>query len=82
MSAQGFVVDSKGRPVEAAAVTVVWASRPIPEIAVLTDRDGSLRIALPPGHYTLRAVSRDGWSGEVAVDGDAQDFTIRLDPPP
>lgn len=82
MTAAGFVVDADGRPVEGAAVSVVWASRPVPEMAVRTDRNGAFRIALTPGHYTLRAVSRDGWSGEVPVEGGAQDFTIRLDTPP
>jgi len=63
------VVDAEGRPLAGANVSVVWSSVPVPEIALLTDAHGVLRLPLPPGRFRLRAHAPGSASGEAEVDG-------------
>lgn len=49
------VVDRTGLPVPNAGVSVVDSSVPFPEIALLSDENGVVRVFLPAGHYTFKA---------------------------
>jgi hypothetical protein len=63
----GRVLDSAGRP--AAGATVMWLSGPValPDVALLTQADGSFVMSAPvAGHYTL-ACRRDP-DGVARVD--------------
>src|SRR3977135_4352776 len=62
----GRVVGTAGQPVAQAIVEVVDLGR-----SVTTGADGTFRIAVPPGRYTL-AVRRDGFAPtvrEISVGG-------------
>ncbi len=50
------VRDAAGAPVADAAVSVIEASVPWPEMAYLTDAAGRLALSLPPGSVTLAVV--------------------------
>ncbi|GAB2586444.1 hypothetical protein Aab01nite_51560 [Paractinoplanes abujensis] len=63
----GRVVDAGGAPVAHAAVVVVSATVPIPELALLSGPDGRFTLRLPPGRFTLRAQGEPG-SGEASLD--------------
>jgi hypothetical protein len=41
----------------------------MPEIALVSDTDGSFSMRLPSGQFTLRAHGPGGASGEVEVEG-------------
>lgn len=66
---RGRVVDSSGHPVPGATVSVVWSTVPVPEMALVTDVNGVVRLNLPPGRFRLRAHAPDGKSGEAEVEG-------------
>ncbi len=69
--------DAQGRRISEAAVTVVAASAPVPEIAYLTDADGRIALSLPEGPVRLVA-HRGGRSG--ACEGKAgEPLTVVLD---
>jgi hypothetical protein len=70
---RGRVVDADGVPVAHARVTIVAASVPMPEIALLTGSRGNFELALPQGRFRLRAHGPRGEIGEavVGVEGDA-----------
>ena len=63
------VIDAAGRPVSGAIVEVALGTAPTPEVGHVTDAQGQLRLTLPPGRFTLRAVTHDGSRGEVEVAG-------------
>ncbi len=70
---RGQVVDPDGRPVLEAAVYVVSAPVPMPDIAQLTDEQGQFSLSAPvPGRYTVGARS-DRWGSaqaDVVVHGE------------
>lgn len=80
---RGRVVDADGVPVARARVTIVAASVPMPEIALLTGSNGDFELALPEGRFRLRAHGPRGEIGEaeVGVEGGAAlgDLVIGLD---
>jgi hypothetical protein len=69
---KGRVVDADGRVVGGALVTVVSASTPVPEIALVTEQDGSFSLGLPAGRFRLRANTVDARSGEAEIDSAAE----------
>lgn len=75
----GRVVDAAGQPVPEAFVSVVWSTAPFPEIALVTDADGTFRMGLPAGRFRLRANTADGRTGETEVSGESSgDILIPL----
>jgi hypothetical protein len=77
------VIDADGVPVARARITIVAASVPMPEIALLTGSDGYFEVALPQGRFRLRAHGPRGEVGEAEIgveDGVAvADLMIGLD---
>jgi hypothetical protein len=65
---RGRVVNADGVPVPRARVTIVAATVPMPEIALLTDPDGRFELALPEGRFRLRAHGPRGEVGEGDVE--------------
>ena len=64
----GTVTDAAGRPVAEAAVAIVAAPGPVPDIAALTGPDGRFAIAAPePGDYTIVATSPGELTGRATV---------------
>jgi hypothetical protein len=78
---QGRATDGTGTPVTGALVVPASLDRPspaIPELAVLTDRDGRYTWRLPPGRYVL-TVTAEGFapaSGTASADAGE---TVELD---
>ncbi len=66
---RGLVVNVAGVPVPGAPIVIAVSSVPMPEIALLSDVDGSFSLRLPAGRFTLRAHGPGGTSGEVEVEG-------------
>ncbi len=65
----GRVVDVSGNPVAGALVTIVRASVPMPEIAIVADSEGRFSLFLPAGRFTIRAhTATRGW-GETEASG-------------
>jgi hypothetical protein len=75
---EGRVLDAEGRPVPGALVTVVSGTVPVPEIALIADNEGRVRLRLADGHYRLRAISPTGQSGEGEVSGADTNFVITI----
>jgi hypothetical protein len=74
------VLDAGGRPVAEAFVSVVEATVPVPEIALVTEADGTFQIGLPPGRFRLRATTADGRAGDVEVSGESdEEMVIRIE---
>lgn len=69
------VVHHNGAPAGDALVSIVASSVPMPELALLTGPDGTLRLRLPAGRFTLRAHAGDA-TGDVEVDGAPADDDI------
>ena len=61
----GRVVDAAGHAVAEAFVSVVSGTAAFPEIALVTELDGSFRVRLPAGRFRLRADTADGRTGEA-----------------
>jgi hypothetical protein len=73
------VLDAADRPVAEAFVSVIEGTAPVPEIALVTEADGSFQIGLPPGRFRLRATTADGRSGDVEVSGESdEEMRIRV----
>jgi hypothetical protein len=69
---RGRVVNADGVPVARARVTIVAATVPMPEIALLTGPDGHFELELPEGCFRLRAhAAGEVGEVEVRVEGDA-----------
>jgi hypothetical protein len=76
---RGRVVDADGVPVARARITIVAASVPMPEIALLTGSEGDFELALPQGRFRLRAHGPRGEVGEAEVgveDGVAAAYLV------
>jgi Carboxypeptidase regulatory-like domain len=71
-----------GRPVADATVTILRGAGPAPDIAPMTDRNGSFALdGLPAGSWLLRAVGPGGETGLVQVSvrpGGITDALIKL----
>jgi Carboxypeptidase regulatory-like domain len=65
---RGRVVNADAVPVPRARVTIVAATVPMPEIALLTDPDGRFELALPEGRFRLRAHGPRGEVGEAEIE--------------
>jgi len=65
---RGRVVTADGVPVSRARVTIVEATVPMPEIALITDPDGQFELALPEGRFRLRAHGPRGEVGEAEIE--------------
>lgn len=75
----GRVVDSEGRGVAGALVSVVWGTAPTPEIGWRTSEDGAFHVGLPQGKYRLQAVTESASAGEIEVEGgDGGEIMIRI----
>ena len=61
----GRVVDTTGRPVPGAFVTVIEGTVPVPEIALVTGEEGEFAMALPEGRFRVRATGPEGAAGEA-----------------
>lgn len=73
------MLDAADRPVAEAFVSVIEGTAPVPEIALVTEADGSFQIGLPPGRFRLRATTADGRSGDVEVSGESdEEMRIRV----
>lgn len=66
---RGRVVDADGASVPGAQIAIVLSSVPMPEIALVSDANGSFSLRLPAGRFTLRAHGPGGATGEVEVEG-------------
>lgn len=67
-SVRGYVLTTRGRPVAEASVVVASGPGPFPDIAAVSDDDGSFVLdGFTPGTYILRAFAPDGGSGEGSV---------------
>jgi hypothetical protein len=75
---RGQVLDDEGRPVPGALVTVVSGTVPVPELALIADHEGQVRLRLPDGRYRLRAIAATGQSGEGEVSGADTNFVITI----
>lgn len=92
------VLTAGGQAAPGAFVSVIEASRTVPEVARVTNTDGVVKMALPAGEYRLEARHPSDGVGRVWVvvgglddDGEADDgrapaapctATIRLAPAP
>jgi hypothetical protein len=77
---RGRVVDTAGRPVPGAFVTVTEGPVPVPEIALVTGKEGEFAMALPEGRFRVRATGPEGATGEADWTGEGDDeilVTIR-----
>lgn len=77
----GVVRDGSGEPVAAARVYLVDAPVSLPDIAALTDADGTFSIGVPvPGRYTVE-VTAEGWASAhatVAAQPGVNQVEVRL----
>ena len=71
----GRVIDTAGRPLADAFVSVIWGTVAMPEIARRTDANGAFHVGLPPGRFRLQAVAAKA-IGVVEVEGGAGDEII------
>jgi hypothetical protein len=79
----GRVVDTAGRPVPSAFVTVIEGTVPVPEIALVTGEEGEFAMTLPEGRFRVQATGPEGASGEADWPGEGEDeivVTIRRPP--
>jgi hypothetical protein len=65
---RGRVVTADDVAVARARVTIVAATVPMPEIALLTGPDGRFELELPEGRFRLRAHGAPGEVGEAEVE--------------
>ncbi len=64
----GRVTDGAGRPVAEAAVSIVAAPVPVPDIAAVTGADGRFALPAPmPGEYVVAATGPGELRGRVSV---------------
>lgn len=77
---RGTVLDAAGRPVAMAAVYVVSAPLPQPDIAQMSAPDGTFTIAAPvAGTYVVGARSDDAGQGSGSVTvGDSPDQELPM----
>ena len=80
-SVRGRVVRSQdGQPVPDASITVVSGAGPAPDIAPLTNQEGTFSLdGLPPGEWVLRAIGPEGETGEATAlvsAGSVADVTL------
>ena len=82
MTRLGKVQDVFGDPVPGAGIGIVSSDVPMPEIALVTGDDGTFRLNLPDGVFTLRAHGPAGEVGEAVVQGGStgEDIVITLAP--
>lgn len=67
------VVDPSGTPVEGAAVTVVSGTAGYPEMTLLSEADGIVRMSLPAGTYRVAAICGDRHvEADVAASGETR----------
>jgi hypothetical protein len=74
------VVDESGDPVEGAFVSVLESTVAFPEIALVTDRHGMVKLMLPKGRFVIGANDGDR-RGELTLLGDRKsrdEVTLRL----
>lgn len=62
------VVDETGAPVAEALVSVAWSNVPFPEIALVTNAKGEVRMHLEKGQYQIVAHAPDGRQGSLEAD--------------
>ncbi|WP_104420243.1 carboxypeptidase-like regulatory domain-containing protein [Neolewinella xylanilytica] len=67
-SIEGLLVDRSGRPVADATLSIVQATAPVADIAMMTDGSGRFYLDdLPSGRFRLQVMPPDG-SGQTTVD--------------
>jgi hypothetical protein len=59
-----------GQPAGRAIVSVPRSTTPFPELALVADLNGVVRLSLPSGHYTIEAFTDGGERGsaDIAVE--------------
>ena len=74
------VVDESGTPVAGALVSVAWSNIPYPEISLVTDPSGEVRLPLSQGRFRIVAHAADGRHGslEAAIGEEDSRATWRL----
>lgn len=74
------VVDSAGRPVSGAVVTIDEASVVVPEIALLSNPEGEVVMHLPTGRYRfmVRGPVNTQATLELSLDEDNQSAIVNL----
>lgn len=79
MRINGVVADRSGAPIDSAAVWLSAAPQPTPDIAQLTDVDGTFVLAAPvPGHYRVGVRAADAEPVEVDVEVGDTDVDVRV----
>ncbi|NCA71358.1 MAG: hypothetical protein EOM91_14915 [Sphingobacteriia bacterium] len=65
-----IIVDVSGLPIPEASVTIVASTVTVPEIALLADASGVVRLTLPKGRFTFQAYGPGGVQGMISVETD------------
>lgn len=67
-SLSGVVMSTDGSPVSGAAVMIIAAPQPVPDIAIISDSHGHFSLEdCPAGYYVLEVISRSG-TGRVEIE--------------
>ena len=61
------VKDKAGDSVKGVLVAIEWSDVPFPEIALITDKNGTVSLFLPAGRFRIIANAPNGQSGVVNV---------------
>ncbi len=76
---EGLVLDARGKPVAGARISWVRAPVNMPDVALLTNKQGRFTVAAPaPGAYTLRCDSDSQGSAQQALQASGQPLQITL----
>lgn len=76
---EGVLLDAEGRPVADATLSLVSATAPVPDIAMMTDRRGRFFLDdLPEGRFRLRVTPPGGGGRTVEFTVPRPDGRLRL----
>ena len=78
----GRILDSGGRPIAGASIFLVAAPVAMPDIAQLSNAEGTFDLEAPrPGRYTIGVAAPGGGQGRITIDvgeEDAAPVEIRI----
>jgi hypothetical protein len=67
---------SDGAPVVGAIVSVARSTTPVPELALLSNKDGLVMFQLSTGRYAVEAFTEDGGKGSIELEVENSEPTI------